>query len=103
MPPGVAGFAESGSGASRVHSTKPSGRDEPDATPRLNGSAVQLRDCATAPRITAGPARRLRQLAPSPWINRRRSIGGFLGSDMRIDISICPSKKEVTIIDPTFV
>jgi len=33
MPPGVSGSADIGSGASRVHKTKPSGRGAPEATP----------------------------------------------------------------------
>ncbi len=52
MPPGVSGLVDSGSGASRVHSTKPSGRGAPEATPKLNGlPARQL--CAAAWRSKA--------------------------------------------------
>ena len=55
MPPGVSGLTDNGSGASRVHSTNPSGRGAPEATPRLNGlPACQL--CAAAIRMTAGAA-----------------------------------------------
>src|SRR5579871_1359034 len=72
MPPGVAGFAESGLGASRVHSTNPSGRGAPEATPRLNGSAVQRGACACARAMMTGATVKPRQLAASPPISRRR-------------------------------
>ncbi len=52
---GVSGSVDIGSGASRVHNTKPSERGAPDATPRLNGlPAPQL--CARAERSSAGAA-----------------------------------------------
>ena len=86
LPPGVAGLAESGSGASRVHSTKPSGRGAPDATPRLNGSPLgQRRSCATARPITAYATARPRHPAPSAPINRRRSMAKRLAWDGRPD------------------
>src|ERR1700751_2963518 len=74
MPPGVSGLVDSGSGASRVHNTKPSGRGEPDATPRLNG--LPLRQlCAAAMRIRPGAtigAAIAVKAAPAPPTKRRR-------------------------------
>src|SRR4029077_1833121 len=73
MPPGVSGLLDSGSGASRVHNTKPSARGAPDATPRLNGlPARQL--CATAVRIRLGAAMGAIAVkaAPAPATKRRR-------------------------------
>src|SRR5262249_29394013 len=56
MPPGVSGLLDNGSGASRVHSTKPSGRGAPEATPRLNGLPPR-QFWAAAMRIICGAAR----------------------------------------------
>jgi hypothetical protein len=74
MPPGVSGLVDSGSGASRVHNTKPSGRGEPEATPRLNG--LPLRQlCAAAMRIRLGTAigaAIAAKAAPAPPAKRRR-------------------------------
>src|ERR1700674_3691622 len=99
MPAGAAGSDESGSGASRVHNTKPSGRGAPDATPRLNGSPLgQRRACASARPI--GAAAKPRQPAPSPPISWRRSTAKFLAfgdtrDDERKDIGIRLSKNDV--------
>src|SRR5215472_9536168 len=111
MPPGVAGLAESGSGASRVHNTKPSGRGAPAATPRLNGSAVQRRPCAPARPITTGPAIRLRQAAPNPPISPRRSKlepveFAERRDDVRKDIGNCLASSDITMpfdLDPVSV
>src|SRR5580704_16207652 len=71
MPPGVSGSADIGSGASRVHNTKPSDRGAPDATPRLNGlPGSQL--CARAERSKAGAAIRAAPVPAAPAIKRRR-------------------------------
>src|SRR5262249_13618291 len=56
MPPGVSGLLDNGSGASRVHSTNPSGRGTPEATPRLNGLPPR-QFWAAAMRIICGAAR----------------------------------------------
>src|SRR5580700_6116873 len=73
MLPGVSGSADSGSGASRVHNTKPSERGAPDATPRLNGlPGAQL--CARAERSKAGAAIRATPVPAAPAIKRRRVI-----------------------------
>src|ERR1700734_94072 len=75
MPPGVSGSVDSGSGASRVHNTKPSERGAPDATPRLNGlPGSQL--CARADRSKAGAATRATPVPAAPAIKRRR-VGRF--------------------------
>src|SRR6202035_205845 len=71
MPPGVSGLADIGSGASRVHNTKPSGRGAPDATPRLNGLPGS-RPCARAERSKAGAATRATPAPAAPAIKRRR-------------------------------
>src|SRR3974390_2741234 len=74
MPPGVSGLVDSGSGASRVHNTKPSARGAPHATPRLNGlPARQL--CAAAMRMRPGAAigaAIAAKAAPAPPTKRRR-------------------------------
>src|SRR5579862_1937563 len=71
MPPGVSGSTDIGSGASRVHNTKPSDRGAPDATPRLNGlPGLQL--CARAERSKAGAAIKARPVPAAPAIKRRR-------------------------------
>src|SRR5215472_3066701 len=73
MPPGVSGLVDNGSGATRAHSTKPSVRGEPEATPRLNGlPARQL--CAAAMRIRPGAAIAANP-APAPVTMRRRLMG----------------------------
>src|ERR1700704_6212948 len=74
MPPGVAGSGDSGSGASLVHSTKPSGHGAPEATPNENGAPpLQRRPWAKAPETSAGAARPLRP-APAAPMKRRRSM-----------------------------
>src|ERR1700728_2326574 len=76
MPPGVSGLCDSGTGARRVHNTKPSGRGAPEATPRLKGSpACQF--CARACRSRAGAAIRARPVPAAPATRRRRFIGLF--------------------------
>src|ERR1700730_2134374 len=71
MPPGVSGLVDIGSGASRVHSTKPSDRGAPDATPRLNGlPGSQL--CARAERSKAGAAIKTAPALVARVIRRRR-------------------------------
>src|SRR5580692_5267685 len=71
MPPGVSGLVDNGSGASRVHNTKPSDRGAPEATPRLNGlPGSQL--CARAERSKAGAAIRAMPVPAAPAIKRRR-------------------------------
>src|SRR6185312_5381872 len=73
MPPGVAGSGLSGSGASRVHRTKPSGRGSPEATPRLNGSALQRGPGAAQPMSEGASALPASDTAPrKTW--RRVSI-----------------------------
>src|SRR3984957_1162993 len=75
MPPGVAGSGDSGSGPSRVHSTKPSGRGAPEATPSENGSPpLQRRPWAKAPDLSAGAAVRPIRPAPAAPMKRRRSM-----------------------------
>ena len=72
MPAGDAASQFSGSGASRVHKTKPSGAGEPDATPRLNGSLLQrgagaarrMEGAAIAAVLVAMKARRVRRREP---------------------------------------
>src|SRR5215469_5225035 len=57
MPPGAAGSAESGSGASLVQITKPSGMGSPAATPSAKGSPlVHCAVPALARPIAAGAA-----------------------------------------------
>src|SRR5579871_6864140 len=87
MPPGVEGLGESGSGARRVHSTKPSGRGAPEATPRLKGSARHRRVWESAGPTMAGAAIRLAAPAPRPATTRRRSIDLLLRKDIRIAFS----------------
>src|ERR1700733_3086014 len=71
MPPGFSGSPDIGSGASRVHKTKPSERGAPDATPRLNGlPGSQL--CARAERNKAGAAINTAPAPAAPAIKRRR-------------------------------
>src|ERR1700723_784731 len=71
MPPGVSGSTDIGSGASRVHHTKPAERGAPDATPRLNGlPGSQL--CARAERSKAGAAIKTAPVPAAPAIKRRR-------------------------------
>src|SRR6202166_3761120 len=73
MPPGITGSADSGSGARRVHRTKPSGWGEPAATPKLNGSpACQIFCCAVARRISAGAAISVAIPIPAFAMKRRR-------------------------------
>src|SRR5579864_4544421 len=87
MPPGVSGSVDIGSGASRVHNTKPSDRGAPEATPRLNGlPGLQL--CARAERSKAGAATRAKPLLAAPAIKRRRVR--WLGKDLfgMIDLGI---------------
>src|ERR1700722_14762071 len=72
MPPGVSGSVDIGSGASRVHNTKPSGRGAPDATPRLNGWLL-LQLGAPARRSTAG-APMMTKPAPAARVNKRRRV-----------------------------
>src|SRR5271169_215332 len=73
MPPGFSGSVDIGSGASRVHKTKPSERGAPDATPRLNGlPGSQL--CARAERSRAGAAIKATPVPAAPAIKRRRVI-----------------------------
>src|SRR6516162_9563998 len=77
MPPGVSGLVDSGSGARRVHNTKPSGRGAPEATPRLNGlPARQL--CAAAMRMRPGAAIGAKAApAPAPAApTKRRRLKG---------------------------
>src|SRR5580704_3050757 len=79
MPPGVSGSADIGSGASRVHNTKPLERGAPDATPRLNGlPGSQL--CARAERSKAGAAIKTTPVPAAPAIKRRRFR--WLGKDL---------------------
>src|SRR6516164_925055 len=77
MPPGVSGLLDSGSGANRVHNTKPSGRGAPEATPRLNGlPARQL--CAAAMLMRPGAAigaAMAATAAPAAPTKRRGLIG----------------------------
>src|SRR5580692_10377796 len=87
MPPGVSGLADIGSGASRVHNTKPSDRGAPDATPRLNGlPGSQL--CARARRNSAGAAIKAKPVPATPVTKRRRVIrveAAFVGMiDLRM-------------------
>jgi hypothetical protein len=70
MPPGVSGLLDSGSGASRVHNTKPSARGAPEATPRLNGLPPRQL-CAAAMRMRPGAAIAVKA-APAPPTKRRR-------------------------------
>src|SRR5690349_16841395 len=73
MPPGFSGLGDKGSGASRVHRTKPSGRGAPEATPRLNG--LPFRQLwAPARRITPGAAI-VAKPAPPAATKRRRLTG----------------------------
>ena len=71
MPPGVSGLSDSGSGASRVHSTKPSGA-------RRAGRDAEAERIAGAPALrrggadTAGAAIRARPALAAPPIKRRR-------------------------------
>ena len=78
MPPGVCGLGDNGSGASRVHSTKPSARGAPEATPRLKGSPAR-QPCAQAWRSKAGAA-----MAPKPALaaarRRWRRVGRMWNS-----------------------
>src|ERR1700752_1925461 len=58
MPPGLAGSTDSGSGARRVHNTKPSAAGAPDATTSENGSPFsQFADCPRARPMNDGVAR----------------------------------------------
>jgi len=77
MPPGVSGLLDSGSGASRVHNTKPSARGAPEATPRPNGLPVRQL-CAAAMRIRHGAAigaAMAATAAPAAPTKRRRLKG----------------------------
>src|ERR1700674_2349295 len=86
MPPGVAGSGDSGSGASRVHRTKPSGRGAPGATPSENGAPpLQRPPPAKAPESTAGAAASPIRPAPAPPMKRRRSRGEERKDDVRAD------------------
>src|SRR5271155_5205755 len=82
MPPGVSGLLESGSGASRVHTTNPSDRGAPAATPRLKGSpARQL--CAAAWRSKLGAAINAKP-APAALLRTRRRVGRLGGNPLDI-------------------
>src|SRR5260221_8660924 len=72
MPPGVVGSAASGSGASRVHSTNPSGAGSPDATPRLNGSPWRQAALLPAPLPATQPTSAGAATSPAAPQARRR-------------------------------
>src|SRR4051794_37932504 len=73
IPPGSAGSGDSGSGASRVHSTNPSGAGLPEATPQANGS----RPAKDGPLRLPQPASAGAASVPArPARTRRRLTGG---------------------------
>src|ERR1700681_3191782 len=94
MPPGVSGLVDIGSGANRVHKTKPSERGAPDATPRLNGlPGSQL--CARTERSKAGAAIKATPVPAAPAIKRRRLR--WLDKDLFGMIDLCMHLRRINI------
>jgi hypothetical protein len=93
MPPGVAGSGDSGSGARRVHSTKPSGRhaerERVAAAPEpalRKGAGQQRRRGGEADQARTGPAHET--AAVDGRSTKRRHTGGHGSPSLTEDIGV---------------